>query len=424
MSGFESNPADSLGPARVAKSSPLGHSVLSLNAGSSSLKFALFAIGTSLSREVSGSVNRIGQAESELKLYVGNAASTTSEQVAVADHARALELAVERIREKGAGRSIAAVGHRILHGGENYIFPHLIDHRLLAEVKRLSPLGPEHMPVQVSLIEAVADRFPDLPQIACFDTAFHRDLPRVARQLPIPRRYEAASVRRYGFHGLSYEFLMEELARTGEAAATKGRVILAHLGNGASLAAVRDGRCIDTSMGFTPAAGLMMGRRSGDLDPGLPAYLARSEGMTPQQFDRMVNHESGLMGVSETSSDMQELIALKPSDSRAKEAITLFCYQARKWVGSFAAALGGLDALVFSGGIGENNPTIRFGIVAGLEFLGIDIDEARNAANASMISKDTSRVAVRVIRTNEELMIARSTGRVLGLGGTDQRIEA
>lgn len=400
-----------------------GSTVLSLNAGSSSLKFALFSVGQSLSRELLGSVSRIGLPESELKLCFESTGVQTTQSCEVADHALALDLVVKQIREAGVGRSIAAVGHRILHGGESYHAPHLIDKRLVLELKRLSPLGPEHMPAQISLIEAVADRFPKVPQIACFDTAFHHDLPRVARQLPIPRRYEAAGVRRYGFHGLSYEYLMEELVRAGDPAATQGRVILAHLGNGASLAAVLDGRCIDTSMGFTPAAGLMMGRRTGDLDPGLPAYIARSEGMTPEQFDRMANHESGLLGVSETTSDMQELIALQQSDVRAKEAISLFCYQAKKWVGSFAAVLGGLDTLVFAGGIGENNASIRSGMVAGLGFLGIDLDEARNAANVSIISKNTSRVSVRVIRTDEELMIARSIGRVLGLDADDSRNE-
>jgi acetate kinase len=252
--------------------------------------------------------------------------------------------------------------------------------------------------------------------VACFDTAFHRTMPRVATLLPIPRRYEAQGVRRYGFHGLSYEFLMEELAHLADPAATKGRVILAHLGNGASLAAVRDGKSIDTSMGFTPTAGLVMSSRSGDLDPGLVSYLARTEQMSAAQFQKMVNHESGLLGVSETSSDMRDLLERETQDIRAAEAVALFCYQAKKWIGAFAAALGGLDTLVFAGGIGENAPPVRERICDGLGFLGVELDRERNVKNAPLISSDTVRVKVRVIHTDEELMIARSTARVLNLG--------
>ena len=234
--------------------------------------------------------------------------------------------------------------------------PERVTPELLDELHRITPYDPEHLPLEIELIEAFRQRHPRLPQVACFDTAFHRTMPRVARLLPIPRRYEAAGVRRYGFHGLSYAFLMEELARLGDPAATKGRVILAHLGNGASLAAVRDGKSIDTSMGFTPTAGLVMSTRSGDLDPGLVSYLARTEQMSAAQFQEMVNHESGLLGVSEISSDMRDLLAREADDVRAAEAVALFCYQAKKWIGSFAAALGGLDTLVFAGGIGENAP--------------------------------------------------------------------
>jgi acetate kinase len=243
-------------------------------------------------------------------------------------------------------------------------------------------------------------------------------MPRVATLLPIPRRYEAVGIRRYGFHGLSYEFLMEELARLGDPAATKGRVILAHLGNGASLAAVRDGKSIDTSMGFTPTAGLVMSSRSGDLDPGLVSYLARTEQMSATQFQEMVNHASGLLGVSETSSDMRDLLDREMTDVRAAEAIALFCYQVKKWIGAFSAASGGLDTLVFAAGIGENAPIIRDRICDGLGFLGVELSQMRNAQNAPLISPDSGRVKVRVIRTDEELMLARSTARVLNLGST------
>jgi acetate kinase len=241
-------------------------------------------------------------------------------------------------------------------------------------------------------------------------------MPRVARMLPIPRRYEAKGLERYGFHGLSYAFLVEELARLGDAAATAGRVILAHLGNGASMAAVRDGKSIDTSMSFTPTAGLVMGTRSGDLDPGVAPYQARTEQMTTDRFYEMVSHKSGMLGISETSSDMRDLLALEARDTRAAEAVELFCYQAGKCIGSFAAALGGLDTLVFAGGIGENAPVVRARICEGLGFLGIELSEARNAVAPGTISRDGSRVTVRVIHTDEELMIARSVCRIPGLG--------
>jgi acetate kinase len=287
---------------------------------------------------------------------------------------------------------------------------------MVEELRRLSSFDPEHLPEEILLTEAFHRRFPDLPQVACFDTAFHHDLPRVAQLLPIPRRYEAQGVRRYGFHGLSYAFLMEELARLAGTEAARGRVILAHLGNGASLAAVRDGKSMDTSMGFTPTGGVPMSTRSGDLDPGLVWYLARTEGLEAKGFNEMVNFQSGLLGMSETSSDMRDLLGRETQDVRAAEAIALFCYQIKKWIGSFAAALGGLDTLVFAGGIGENAPTVRARTCEGLGFLGIELAERRNAANEGVISTDASRVAVRVIRTNEELMIAKTVCRVLGLG--------
>jgi acetate kinase len=285
----------------------------------------------------------------------------------------------------------------------------------LQELRGISPYDPEHLPGEIELIEAFGQRHPQLPQVACFDTAFHRTMPRVAKLLPIPRRYGDKGLERYGFHGLSYAYLMEELARLGDPAATAGRVILAHLGNGASLAAVRNGKSIDTSMSFTPAAGLVMSTRSGDLDPGIAAYLERTEQIDGKRFYEMVNHESGLLGISETSSDMRDLQARETSDIRAAEAVTLFCYQAKKWIGAFAAALGGLDTLVFAGGIGENAPPVRARICEGLEFLGVELSEARNAEGAAVISSEGSRVRVRMIRTDEELMIARSTCRLLDL---------
>jgi acetate kinase len=289
--------------------------------------------------------------------------------------------------------------------------PEIVTRKLLDELHRISPYDPDHLPSEIELIEAFRQRHPKLPQLACFDTAFHQTMPRVAKLLPIPRRFDAKGIQRYGFHGLSYAYLLEELARLGDPAAKRGRVILAHLGNGASLAAVRDGKSIDTSMCFTPTAGLVMSTRSGDLDPGLAPYLARTERMTTQQFYDMVNHKSGLLGVSETCSDMRDLLAKEVADVRAAEAVALFCYQAKKWIGAYAAALGGLDTFVFAGGIGENAPLVRSRICEGLGFLGFELDKSRNAKTAAVISKNSSRVTVRVIRTDEELMIARSVLR-------------
>jgi acetate kinase len=265
------------------------------------------------------------------------------------------------------------------------------------------------------LIEALQRRFRELPQVACFDTAFHHELPLVARLLPIPRRYEAKGLRRYGFHGLSYAFLMTELARLDGPEVARGRVILAHLGSGASLAAVHDGRSVDTSMSFTPTSGVPMSTRSGDLDPGLAPYLERIEQMTTRRFFQMVNHESGLLGMSETSSDMRELLARESEDQRADEAVAVFCYQVKKCIGAFAAALGGLDTLVFAGGIGENAPVIRTRICEGLTFLGIELDAKRNMATEGVISAPHAHVLVRVIQTDEEHTIAEAVCRVLRL---------
>jgi acetate kinase len=390
--------------------------VLTINGGSSSIKFALFEVGAALRQILGGELERIGLPEATLRVKGSNPADNFSRPVTAADHTAAVGALMEWIEEHSGRDALAAVGHRVVHGGPKYSKPQQVTAEMVEELHRFSPFDPEHLPLEIELIEAFRQRHPGLPQVACFDTAFHRTMPRVATLLPIPRRYEAQGVRRYGFHGLSYEFLMEELAHLADPAATKGRVILAHLGNGASLAAVRDGKSIDTSMGFTPTAGLVMSSRSGDLDPGLVSYLARTEQMSAAQFQKMVNHESGLLGVSETSSDMRDLLERETQDIRAAEAVALFCYQAKKWIGAFAAALGGLDTLVFAGGIGENAPPVRERICDGLGFLGVELDRERNVKNAPLISSDTVRVKVRVIHTDEELMIARSTARVLNLG--------
>jgi acetate kinase len=388
--------------------------VLAINGGSSSIRFAVHESGATPRPRLAGKIDRIGSRGTNLIVTDPAGKPSRPRRLAAADHRAAVDFLLDWLEAQPVFASVKAVGHRVVHGMK-HAEPERITPRLLAELRRLIPYDPEHLPREIGLIEAFRKRHPALPQVACFDTAFHRTMPRIAKLLPIPRRYAAKGVQRYGFHGLSYAYLLEELGRLDPAAA-KGRVILAHLGNGASLAAVHHGKSIDTSMGFTPAAGLMMSTRSGDLDPGLLAFLARSERMTPAQFDRMVNHESGLRGVSGTSSDLRDLLAREAGDARAAEAVALFCYQAKKWIGSFAAALGGLDTLVFAGGIGENAPLIRERICAGLGFLGLELNGSRNAKSAPLISTDAGRVKVRVIRTDEELMIARSVGRVLGFG--------
>jgi acetate kinase len=394
---------------------PANPRILTINGGSSSIKFALFEAGDSLRRILQGAIERIGLPETSLQVQDANPADSFSRLVTAPDHALAVGVLLDWIEQRLGRDALAAVGHRVVHGGPNYSEPERITAEMVEELRRLSPFDPEHLPEEILLTEAFHNRFPDLPQVACFDTAFHHDLPRVARMLPIPRQYEAQGVRRYGFHGLSYAFLMEELARLAGAEAARGRIILAHLGNGASLSAVHEGRPVDTSMGFTPAAGVPMSTRSGDLDPGLVWYLAREENMNAQQFNEMVNSRSGLLGVSETSSDMRDLLDHEKQDVRAAEAVALFCYQVKKWIGGFAAALGGLDTLVFAGGIGENAPRVRARICDGLGFLGIELDDNRNTANEGVISRDAIRVAVRVMHTDEEVMIAKSVCRVLNL---------
>jgi acetate kinase len=390
------------------------YSLLTINGGSSSIRFALFVVGKPLQRLLDGKVDRIGLSGTNLTFKDATRLSQNSHTIDASDRHSAVGFLMDWLETQQAFASVKAVGHRVVHG-MTHSEPERVTPELLDELHRITPYDPDHLPLEIESIEAVRQRHPALPQVACFDTAFHRTMLRVASLLPIPRRYEAAGVRRYGFHGLSYEFLMEELARLGDPAATKGRVILAHLGNGASLAAVRDGNSIDTSMGFTPTSGLVMSSRSGDLDPGLVSYLARTEQMSASQFSEMVNQASGLLGVSEISSDLRDLLARESDDVRAAEAVALFCYQAKKWIGSFAAALGGLDTLVFAGGIGENAALVRKRICDGLGFLGIALDQKRNAKNAPLISSDGGRVAVRVVRTDEELMIARSVVRVLGV---------
>lgn len=390
--------------------------ILVLNGGSSSIKFAVYEPGEVPRCQLQGHLDRIGLPGPQLTFSEGPEASPTTCPATAADPAAAAGFLLDWLDQRAVFATLAAVGHRVVHGGPAHLAPEIITPALLADLRQLTAYDPDHLPGEIALMEAVRARQPRLRQVACFDTAFHQHMPRVAQLLPIPRRLAAQGLRRYGFHGLSYAYLLEELGRQAGPAAARGRVILAHLGSGASLAAVLGGQSQDTSMGFTPAAGLVMGTRPGDLDPGVAAYLLQAERLTPQQFNHLINHESGLLGVSETSPDLRDLLTAQATDARAADAVALFCYQARKWVGAYAAVLGGLDTLVFAGGVGEHAPEVRARICAGLEYLGLELDAALNATHAAVISSAASRVTVRIIPTNEERQIAQLVQQLLLTG--------
>ncbi len=385
--------------------------ILVINGGSSSIKFAIYQIGEFPIRLLHGKIGRIGLKDSKL-ISNDEKGNQHTLKVKASEHWSAANFLIDWLEEQGGFSSVRVVGHRVVHG-MYHTGPELITHELLDELHHIAPYDPDHLPDEIELIEVFRQRHPKLPQVACFDTAFHNTMPPVAKLLPVPRRFDAMGIRKYGFHGLSYAYLIEELTRVAGVKAAQGRVILAHLGSGASMAAVHEGKSIDTSMGFTPAGGLMMGTRPGDLDPGVAWYMMKSENLSPKQFNTLINHESGLLGISETSSDMYDLIKRQASDIRATEAVELFCYTARKWIGALVAVLGGLDTLVFAGGIGENSPEVRSGICEGLEFLGIRLKEKQNMANAPVISEDTGQVVVRVMRTDEEWVIAKSVSQII-----------
>ena len=299
------------------------------------------------------------------------------------------------------------VGHRVVHGGPNHYQPTIVDDQLLDDLRAVSQLAPLHLPAAIACMELVRSGRPDLLQVACFDTAFHADMPEPARRLPIPARLHAEGVRRYGFHGLSYEFVVAALG-----ADRLGRSVLAHLGSGASMTAVSDGSSIDTTMGLTPSGGLVMSTRTGDIDPGVLVYLVGTDGYDANRLADLVEHRSGLLGVSETTGDMRTLLHLRPTDTRAALAVAMFCVRAKCQIGAYAALLGGLDSVVFTGGIGEHSPEIRAQICDGLEHLGVDLDEHRNAENAPVVSTDRSACRVHVIATNEDLVVTRHAARL------------
>lgn len=385
-----------------------------LNAGSSSLKFSVFGVGETLTLNVRGQVEGIGTAprfvaKDPSGAVVAEQSWGGSDAI---DHAGAVEHLFSYLATDLKRGKLLAVGHRVVHGGTRYGAPVRVDAAVIDALAELVPLAPLHQPHNLTPIRAIAARMPALPQVACFDTAFHHDQPPLAQAFALPPEITGQGVRRYGFHGLSYEYVAGAM-RTLDMRAAAGRVVVAHLGNGASMCAMADGRSVASTMGFTALDGLVMGTRSGTIDPGVMIWLMDQMGMGPRDLERLLYHRSGLLGVSGISSDMRTLLA--SGEPRAKLAIELFCYRAGRELGSLAAALGGLDALVFTGGIGEHAAPIRAAIVRGACWLGLALDADANAAGKRRITSDTSRVPAYVVPTDEELMIARHVRSALGL---------
>jgi acetate kinase len=383
--------------------------ILTINSGSSSLKVAMYHMGRSETLMLSGSIERIGLRASLFHIQDADGETLIQEHLDLPDHDAALKTLFEWLQGHAPGQDLEAVGHRVVHGGAQYNQPHLITPELVATLRELVPLAPDHLPHELKAIEAVSRSYPALKQVACFDTAFHRHMPQIAQIYALPRHFRHEGVLRYGFHGLSYEYIMQELRREAGPEVASGRVVIAHLGNGASMAAVLGGKSVDTTMGLTPTGGLVMSTRSGDLDPGVILYLLEEKGMRPSTLNDLLNQHAGLLGVSGTTSDMRDLLSQEAKNLHAAAAVDLFCYQAKKYLGALAAVLGGLDTLIFTGGIGENAAPVRWRICQDMEFLGIRLDPGRNDANAPIISRSDSPASVRVMRTDEELMIARHT---------------
>ena len=382
--------------------------ILCLNSGSSSRKIALFRLGQSAEELLAeGAAEEIGSPAGRLWIRDGGKRTLCDYERDFSGPADPLLALFDEIDRLHLPRPDAA-GHRVVHGGAHHIAPELITLAVTKELQLLIPFAPLHLPGELEGVEATAARYPELPQVACFDTAFHRQMPEVAERFALPRALWNEGICRYGFHGISYEYIMATLGPAAPA-----RIVIAHLGNGASMVAVQKGRPVDTTMGFTPTGGFMMGTRSGDLDPGLLVYLINQKGYDGRRLERIVNHESGLLGVSAISSDVKTLLAKRSAEPNAALAIEMFCYQMRKQIGALAAVLGGLDLLVFTAGIGERAAPVRFEVCRGLEYLGIKLDRQRNETHADPISAPASPCTVRVIPTNEDLMIARHTRRVI-----------
>ncbi len=382
--------------------------VLAINSGSSSIKFSLYDMGDEEVLVLSGQTEGIGAAAGRFRAAVSEGNVVTEEERVFRNHDEALAAITAWLAAR-KGRTPEAIGHRLVHGGSTYIKPHRITDELLTALDDLVPFAPDHLPHEIGAIKAFERFSPGIAQIACFDTAFHRTMPDVAQRYALPEDVRRHGIVRYGFHGLSYEYILAELRKEAGSETADGRVIIAHLGNGASMGAFKNGTSKDTTMGFTPAGGLVMSTRSGDIDPGVIVYLLKNRGMDAASINRLVNKEAGLLGVSGISPDVKELLDREARERGAAEALELFCYQARKFLGALAAVLGGLETLIFTGGIGENSPPVRERICRDLWFLGIRLDVQRNSTNEPVISTDDGNVVVRVMKTNEELMIARHT---------------
>ena len=388
--------------------------VLAVNAGSSSIKFAVFELSHAMPAVLTGQIERIGSPEARIVAKDRIGRSVDAPRINATDHAQAAKALADWLGDQTREHTITAIAHRIVHGGRPRADHERATESTLKDLKNAIALDPTHLPREIELVDTCITAFPAARQLLCFDTVFHNTIPIELQLLPIPRRYFEAGIRRYGFHGLSYEFLMQELARVDSQAARR-RVIFAHLGSGASMAGVRNGSCLDTTMSFTPASGIVMGTRPGDLDPGILIHLARTENMGPRELDDFINRECGLKGLSGTSSDVRDLLARRDTDENARHAIAVFISSARKAIGALAATLGGIDTLVFSGGIGEHAAEIRSEICAGLGFLGIRIDPTRNGAHAPVISSNDQSVTIRIIPTNEERMMALHCVRLFNL---------
>ena len=390
----------------------LKDTLLTINAGSSSIKFAFYLVNTENTRLSSGHIENIGDEHPSFHFSEEDTLEAISLPLKINTYPGAVDFLTEWLRDRPEMKTVKAIGHRIVYG-LNREKPVIITDEILAELDHSTKYDPEHMPGALSLINGLRIKFPGTQQIACFDSSFHTSMPTVAKMLPLPRRYFEKGIRRFGFHGLSYTYLMEQMVKLDGNESAQGKIILLHLGNGASLAAVRFGKSQDTSMGFSPASGMLMSTRSGDIDPGLAWYLLQEDRMTPDEFSHLVNYESGLLGISGSTGNIEELMKTKNSDPRAEEAVEMFCYQVKKYIGAFASVLGGVETIVFSGGIGANSPAIRERICQGLQFLGVQLDFARNVSNEQIISDQSSTVKIRVMKTNEELMIARLTAGLM-----------
>ncbi len=397
--------------------------LLVINAGSSSIKFAVFGIeacqNPTRHPRFSGQIENICAGKTLPRLYVKNPSGQTLADRTLDDapaeaadqHRYALDCLLGWLDANDEDIHLRAVGHRVVHGGDRYTQPIRLDENILKELDKLNSLAPLHQPHNLAAIRVIDNLLPDLPQVACFDTAFHASQPPLARQFALPRAITALGVRRYGFHGISYEYIAQQMADLLGPEKAQGRVIVAHLGNGASLCAIHQGRSVASTMGFTAVDGLMMGTRTGNLDPGVLLYLMDYQGMDSKALTRLLYKESGLLGVSGLSQDMRTLLAAAPENPAAREAIDLFCYRIQREIGSLAAALGGLDALIFTGGIGEHAAPVRAQIGEGCRWLGVEIDAKTNetVTGAQRISTAGAKTIACVIPTNEEWMIARHT---------------